>query len=96
MERQRFPPLEALFRDGRIRCRVVATSLARTGGIATRDRYGSEFYRAIRKLRKTYYKGYITKRTKERLRQWAIREAKEEKSPALAALWQAEAKSWEE
>ena len=71
-------------------------TMAREGGIATRNRYGSEFYRAIRKLRKTYYKGYITKRTKERLRQWAMREAKEEKSPALAAIWQAEAKSWEE
>ena len=70
--------------------------MARAGGIATRDRYGSQFYRDIRKLRKTYWAGYITKRTKERLRQWALREAKAEKNPALAAIWRVQATVWEE
>ena len=55
--------------------------MARAGGIATRNRYGSQFYREIRKLRRTYWKGYMTKKTKERLRQWAMREAKAEKEP---------------
>ena len=71
-------------------------AMAREGGIATRNRYGSEFYREIRKKRKYYLKGYITKKTKERLRQWAIREAKAEKNPALAAIWRVQATVWEE
>ena len=71
-------------------------AMARAGGIATRDRYGSQFYREIRKKRKYYLKGYITKKTKERLRQWALREAKAEKNPALAALWRVQATVWEE
>ena len=71
-------------------------AMARAGGIATRNRYGSEFYREIRKKRKYYQKGYITKRTKERIRQWALREAKAERNWGIAALWQAVAKSWEE
>ena len=41
-------------------------AMAREGGIATRNRYGSQFYREIRKKRKYYPKGYITKKTKER------------------------------
>ena len=71
-------------------------AMARAGGIATRNRYGSEFYRQIRKLRKTYWTGYTTKKTKERLRQWALREAKTEKNPALAAIWRVQATAWEE
>ena len=71
-------------------------AMAREGGIATRNRYGSQFYREIRKLRTTYSKGYITKKTKERLRQWAIREANAEKNPALAAIWRVQATAWEE
>jgi hypothetical protein len=71
-------------------------AMARAGGIATRDRYGSEFYREIRKKRKHYLKGYITKKTKERLREWAIREAKAEKNPALAAIWRVKTTVWEE
>jgi hypothetical protein len=68
-------------------------AMARAGGIATRNRYGSEFYRRIRKLRKQYWKGYVTKKRKERLRQWAIREAEAEKNPGLAAIWLAQAKA---
>jgi hypothetical protein len=40
---------------------------ARQGGIATRARYGKEYYREIRKKRKKYLKGYLTRKTKERL-----------------------------
>ena len=42
--------------------------MAREGGIATRNRYGNEFFRQIRKKRRYYRKGYITRKTKERLR----------------------------
>jgi len=41
---------------------------ARRGGKATQERYSNDFYRAIRKLRKEYRKGYQTQRTKERQR----------------------------
>ncbi len=32
--------------------------MAREGGIATRNRYGNEFFRQIRKKRRYYRKGY--------------------------------------
>jgi hypothetical protein len=44
----------------------------RFGGQATRNRYGSEFFREIRKNRKFYKKGYITQKTKARLREEAL------------------------
>ena len=42
---------------------------ARKGGLATRARYGNDLYRKIRKLRKRYCKGYLTRKTEERLRE---------------------------
>jgi hypothetical protein len=48
----------------------------RQGGIATRTRYGSAFYRKIRKLRKDYPKGYETRKTVERRRLEAAHHAK--------------------
>jgi hypothetical protein len=45
---------------------------ARLGGIATRTRYGNDFFRKIRKLRRPYLKGYLTRTTKERLRQMLV------------------------
>jgi hypothetical protein len=65
------------------------------GGIATRNRYGNDFYREIRKKRKRYLKGYITTKTKQRIRQQAIRQAKTEPNWAIAELWKAVAKNWE-
>ena len=38
--------------------------MARLGGIATRNRYGNEFFRKIRKKRWGYPKGYVTKKTR--------------------------------
>ena len=40
---------------------------ARMGGLATRSRHGPNFFRGIRKLRKQYRKGYVTRKTKKRL-----------------------------
>ena len=45
---------------------------ARLGGIATRTRHGNDFYREIRKLRKYYLPGYLTRKTEERLRQMLV------------------------
>src|ERR1017187_8731271 len=41
---------------------------ARLGGIATWERHGPDFFRRIRKLRRHYKKGYLTGKTKERLK----------------------------
>jgi hypothetical protein len=46
--------------------------MAREGGIATRNRYGNDLYRVIRKFRKYYAKGYLTRKTKQRLREEAL------------------------
>jgi hypothetical protein len=43
--------------------------MTRQGGIATRNRYGNDFFREIGKKRRYYLKGYITRKTKERLRE---------------------------
>jgi hypothetical protein len=53
----------------------------RLGGIATRTRYGSEFFRAIRKLRKYYLKGYITRKTKQKMHQMMVDMYKAESNP---------------
>jgi len=45
---------------------------ARLGGIATRTRHGNEFFREIRKLRKYYLKGYITRKTKQKMLQMMV------------------------
>jgi len=44
------------------------TLWARMGGTATRDRHGADFYSKIRKYRTHYGKGYLTRKTKERLK----------------------------
>src|SRR5579864_1502665 len=62
-------------------------AMAREGGIATRNRYGSDFFREIRKRRKSYPKGYITKKTKQRIREDAIQHMKTEENWALKHLW---------
>ena len=67
---------------------------ARMGGIATRTRHGNEFFREIRKLRKYYLKGYLTQKTKDRLREQAIHRAKTEPNWAIAALWRGVAETW--
>jgi hypothetical protein len=41
---------------------------ARLGGIATRRRHGADFFRTIRKRRKRYRRGYLTRKTKARLK----------------------------
>jgi hypothetical protein len=60
---------------------------ARRGGIATRKRYGSDYYRRIRKLRKSYRKGYQTQKTRERQRETMQHLAATEPNPEIAALW---------
>jgi hypothetical protein len=42
------------------------------GGIATRNRYGNEFYREIRKKRKRYLKHYVTQKTKQKRLQMMV------------------------
>ena len=60
---------------------------ARKGGIATRSRYGNDFYQEIRKLRKRYRKGYLTRKTKERLGETFKRRAEDEAYSGVGALW---------
>ena len=66
----------------------------RLGGLATKSLYGSDFFRSIRKRRFTYRKGYMTKRTKIRLRAEALKNAKAEENWAIAELWKALAGVW--
>jgi hypothetical protein len=54
---------------------------ARLGGIATRTRHGNEFFREIRKLRKYYLKGYVTQKTKEKMRQMMVEMYRAESNP---------------
>ena len=68
-------------------------AMAREGGIATRNRYGNEFFREIRKKRRYYAKGYITKKTKQRIREDALQNAKTAPWP-LKELWLAIAQSY--
>jgi hypothetical protein len=68
----------------------------RLGGIATRTRHGNEFFREIRKKRTYYFKGYMTRKTKQRLRAEALQHVKTEKNWAIAELWKAVAKTWEQ
>ena len=65
----------------------------RLGGIETRTRYGKKFYREIRKKRKQYKKGYLTRKTKMRLRKKYERleiKASKEQNSAIAGLWKVE------
>ena len=66
----------------------------RLGGLATKNLYGSDFFRLIRKRRFTYRKGYITKKTKLRLRAEALQNAKAEENWAIRELWRAVARGW--
>jgi hypothetical protein len=69
----------------------------RIGGIETRTRYGKKFYQEIRKKRKYYKKGYLTRKTKMRLRKKYERlagKATKEQNSAIAALWKVAAKGF--
>jgi hypothetical protein len=68
-------------------------AMARAGGIATRTRHGNEFFREIRKMRTHYLQGYITRKTKDLLRQEALQHAKTEKDWGIASLWSGIAKT---
>lgn len=60
-------------------------------------RHGKKFYREIRKKRKEYKKGYLTRRTKVRLRKKYERlacKAIKEGNPAIAELWKSAAKEF--
>jgi hypothetical protein len=48
--------------------------------------HGKKFYREIRKKRKYYLKGYLTRKTKMRLRKQCERMARKEKG-LIAELW---------
>src|ERR1700740_869108 len=61
-------------------------AMAREGGIATRNRYGNDFFREIRKRRSHYLKVHITRKTKERIRQEALRNEKTAHW-AIKAMW---------
>jgi hypothetical protein len=65
---------------------------ARRGGKATQEHYGNEFYRKIRKLRKTYRKDYQTKKTKERQRKTFRKLLNSDPDSPLAAIWKCLAK----
>ena len=63
--------------------------------MATRARHGTEFFREIRKMREYYPKGYMTRKTKARLREEALQQAKTSPTFAIAELWRAVAKDWD-
>ncbi len=67
----------------------------RLGGKATSARHGTEFFREIRKMRENYPKGYMTRKTKARIRENALRQAKTAPNFAIAELWRAVAGEWE-
>jgi hypothetical protein len=69
-------------------------AMARQGGIATRNRYGNQFFREIRKKRRHYLKGYITAKTKERIREDALQKAQSEPNWGLRSLWCAVAREF--
>lgn len=54
---------------------------ARLGGIATRTRHGNEFFREIRKLRMYYLKGYVTRKTRQKMHQMIVDMYKAESNP---------------
>lgn len=69
-------------------------AMAREGGIATRNRYGNEFFREIRKRRKNYAKGYMTRKTKQRMREFCLQNAKTAHW-AVKNLWLSLARDYE-
>jgi hypothetical protein len=70
-------------------------AMARQSGIATRNRYGSEFFREIRNKRRHYLKGYITKKTKRRIFENAVQNAQSEPNWGIRALWLAVAQEFQ-
>jgi hypothetical protein len=46
-------------------------------------------------MRKYYPKGYMTRKTKVRIRENAVRQAKTAPNFAIAELWRAVARNWE-
>jgi general stress protein YciG len=67
----------------------------RLGGESTRARHGTEFFREIRKMREYYPKGYMTRKTKARIRENALQQAKTSPNFGIAELWRAVARYWE-
>lgn len=55
----------------------------RIGGIETLVRHGKKFYREIRKKLKYYKKGYLTRKTKMRLRKKCERKARKEQGSVI-------------
>ena len=70
------------------------SAMAREGGIATRNRYGNEYFREIRKKRKHYAKNYLTRKTWQRLREDALQNANTSNWP-MNEIWLALARSYE-
>ena len=68
-------------------------AMARLGGIATRNRYGNDFFRRIRQKRKHYLHGYVTTKTNERIREKATHHANTAMNWGIRELWQAVARS---
>ena len=66
----------------------------RLGGIETLVRHGKKFYREIRKKRKYYKKGYLTRKTKMRWRKKCDREARKARGSGIAYVWEAVAKNF--
>jgi hypothetical protein len=66
----------------------------RLGGIETLVRHGKNFYREIRKKRKYYKKGYLTRKSKMCWRKKCEREARKAKGSAIKFLWEAAAKDF--
>jgi len=61
----------------------------RLGGIETWCRYGSTFYRQIRRKRKYYQKNYFTRKTKLRMLRKCEQEARKARGSPIAGLWKA-------
>lgn len=82
------PRTIAASKGGHARAKVLTSevrrAIAQRGGIVTLSRHGHEFYRRIRKLR-TYYPT-ITERTKKRIRENAVENARTA-HPALQSMW---------
>jgi len=63
-------------------------AMAREGGTATRERYGNQFFKEIRKRRKSYRRGYLTRKTKEKLHQMIVDMHQAESNPFMRSFLQ--------
>jgi len=66
----------------------------RLGGIETWVRYGSKFYREIRKKRKCYRKGFWTRKTIMQLRRKCEREARKARGLPSGLVWKTAAEEF--